>query len=51
MDKDNNFFIKGRSKNLIIGANGQNISREIEDKLNNQPYVVESIVVERDKNW
>ena len=50
MDKDNNFFIKRRSKNLIIGANGQNIyPEEIEDKLNNQPYVVESIVVERDK--
>ena len=50
IDKDNNVFIKGRSKNLIIGANGQNIyPEEIEDKLNNQPYVVESIVVERDK--
>ncbi|HOO42121.1 MAG TPA: AMP-binding protein [Bacteroidales bacterium] len=50
IDKDNNIFIKGRSKNLIIGANGQNIyPEEIEDKLNNQPYVVESIVVERDK--
>lgn len=50
MDKDNNFFIKGRSKNLIVGASGQNIyPEEIEDKLNNQPYVVESIVVERDK--
>ena len=50
MDKDNNVFIKGRSKSLIIGASGQNIyPEEIEDKLNNQPYVVESIVVERDK--
>jgi long-chain acyl-CoA synthetase len=50
IDKNNNIFIKGRSKNLIVGANGQNIyPEEIEDKLNNQPYVVESIVVERDK--
>ncbi|MDY0174979.1 MAG: AMP-binding protein [Bacteroidales bacterium] len=50
IDKDNNVFIKGRSKNLIVGASGQNIyPEEIEDKLNNQPYVIESIVVERDK--
>ncbi|HPX80227.1 MAG TPA: AMP-binding protein, partial [Bacteroidales bacterium] len=50
MDKENNVFIKGRSKNLIIGASGQNIyPEEIEDKLNNQPYVIESVVVERDK--
>jgi len=35
---------------LIVGASGQNIyPEEIEDKLNNQPYVIESIVVERDK--
>lgn len=50
IDKHNNIFIKGRSKNLILGANGQNIyPEEIEDKLNTQPFVVESIVVERDK--
>lgn len=50
IDADGNVFIKGRSKNLILGANGQNIyPEEIEDKLNNQPFVVESIVVERDK--
>ena len=50
MDRENNVFIKGRSKNLIIGASGQNIyPEEIEDKLNNQPYVIESVVVERDK--
>ncbi len=50
IDKKNNVFIKGRSKNLIVGANGQNIyPEEIEDKLNNQPYVIESVVVERDK--
>lgn len=50
IDKYGNIFIKGRSKNLILGANGQNIyPEEIEDKLNNQPFVIESIVVERDK--
>ena len=35
MDKDGNVFIKGRSKNMLLGANGQNIyPEEIEDKLN-----------------
>lgn len=48
IDKDNFIFIKGRSKNMILGASGQNIyPEEIEDKLNNMPYVVESLVVER----
>ncbi|MFA6712808.1 MAG: AMP-binding protein, partial [Bacteroidales bacterium] len=50
IDNEGNIFIKGRSKNMILSANGQNIyPEEIEDKLNSQPYVVESIVVERDK--
>jgi len=50
MDARGNVFIRGRSKNMILSSNGQNIyPEEIEDKLNNQPYVVESIVVERDK--
>ncbi len=50
MDSKGNIFIRGRSKNMILSSNGQNIyPEEIEDKLNNQPYVVESIVVERDK--
>jgi len=50
MDAKGNVFIRGRSKNMILSSNGQNIyPEEIEDKLNNQPYVVESIVVERDK--
>lgn len=35
MDSDGNVFIKGRSKNLLLGSNGQNIyPEEIEDKLN-----------------
>ncbi|PLX21141.1 MAG: long-chain fatty acid--CoA ligase [Salinivirgaceae bacterium] len=47
MDKDDYIYIKGRSKNMILGASGQNIyPEEIEAKLNNMPYVQESIVVE-----
>ncbi len=50
IDENGNIFIKGRSKNMILSANGQNIyPEEIEDKLNNQPYIVESVIVERDK--
>lgn len=45
-DKDNFVFIKGRNKNMFLGASGQNIyPEEIEDKLNNSPYISESIVV------
>lgn len=47
MGKDDYIYIKGRSKNMILGASGQNIyPEEIEAKLNNMPYVQESIVVE-----
>lgn len=43
-------FIKGRSKTMILSANGQNIyPEEIEAKLNNMPYVAESLVIERGK--
>ena len=49
MDFDGNVFINGRSKNMLLGANGQNIyPEEIEDKLNSMTMVVESIVVQRD---
>ena len=49
MDKDGYLFIKGRSKNMILGPSGQNIyPEEIEAQFNNLPYVAESIVVERD---
>lgn len=49
IDKDGYLFIKGRSKNMILGPSGQNIyPEEIEDLLNNQPYVSESIVVDRE---
>ncbi len=48
LDEDGNIYIKGRSKNMLLGANGQNIyPEEIEDKLNSMPYVIESVVVQR----
>lgn len=48
MDAKGNLFIKGRCKNMILTASGQNIyPEEIEDKINNLPYVMESIVVGR----
>ena len=48
MDAEGNVTIKGRSKNLLLGASGQNIyPEEIEDKLNNLPYVSESIIVQQ----
>ena len=48
LDKKGNIYIKGRSKNMILSANGQNIyPEEIEAEVNNQPYVVESVVVDR----
>jgi long-chain acyl-CoA synthetase len=46
MDKEGNVTIKGRSKNMLLGPSGQNIyPEEIEDKLNNMPYVSESIII------
>ena len=48
IDKKGNIFIKGRSKNMILSANGQNIyPEEIEAVVNNQPYVIESVVINR----
>ena len=48
-DKDGFLYIKGRNKNLILGPSGQNIyPEEIEDKINNLPYVAESLVVDRE---
>ncbi len=47
LDKDNFVFIKGRNKSMILGPSGQNIyPEEIEDRLNNSPYVLESLAVE-----
>ena len=49
MDYDGNVYINGRSKNMLLGPNGQNIyPEEIEDKLNSMTMVVESVVVQRD---
>ena len=49
MDSYGNVFIKGRSKNMLLGPSGQNIyPEEIEDRLNSMPLVVESVVVQRD---
>ena len=49
LDKLGNIYIHGRSKNMILSANGQNIyPEELEDKINSMPCVVESIVVDRD---
>ena len=48
IDHDNRIFIRGRSKTMILGASGQNIyPEEIESKLNNLPFVMESLVVEK----
>ncbi len=49
MDEDGFLYIRGRDKNMILGPSGQNIyPEEIEQKVNNLPYVAESVVVERD---
>lgn len=49
IDKNFNISIRGRSKSMILSANGQNIyPEEIEAKLDNLPFVMESLVVERD---
>lgn len=50
-DKHNNIFLKGRSKAMILGANGQNIyPEEIEAKISMLPYMNEALVVERENN-
>ena len=46
MDNDGYVTVKGRSKNMLLTASGQNIyPEEIESKLNNMPYVAESLIV------
>ena len=50
IDHEGNIFIKGRSKNMLLGANGQNIyPEEIEDKLSSLPYVSECVVIQKDE--
>ncbi|WP_304353592.1 AMP-binding protein [Brachyspira innocens] len=49
LGENNRIFIRGRSKNMLLGASGQNIyPEEIESKLNTMPYIAESLVVQRD---
>ncbi len=50
IDRNNRIFIRGRSKTMILGPSGQNIfPEEIEARLNNMPYVLESLVVQRNE--
>ncbi|MDD3534995.1 MAG: AMP-binding protein [Candidatus Cloacimonetes bacterium] len=50
VDKDGFVYIRGRSKNVILGPSGENIYPElVEQKLNNMPYVGESLILERDR--
>ncbi|MDX9883152.1 MAG: AMP-binding protein [Prolixibacteraceae bacterium] len=49
VDENNYIFIRGRSKNMLLGPSGQNIyPEELEDKFTNQPYVAECVVIERE---
>ncbi|MBO7501897.1 MAG: AMP-binding protein [Paludibacteraceae bacterium] len=49
IDEDGFLFLKGRNKTMLLGPNGQNIyPEEIEAKLNNLPYVMESIVLQHE---
>lgn len=48
IDKENRIYLRGRCKTMLLGASGQNIfPEEIEAKLNNMPYVMESLIVQR----
>jgi long-chain acyl-CoA synthetase len=50
IDKDQFIYIRGRSKNMILGPSGQNIyPEEIEAKINSQPYVAECVVTDRNQ--
>jgi long-chain acyl-CoA synthetase len=50
IDAEGNVFIRGRNKTMILSPSGQNIfPEEIEAKLNNMPFVMESLVIENNK--
>ena len=50
IDEEGNLYIRGRSKNMLLGSNGQNIyPEEIEEKLNTLPYVSECVVIQKDE--
>jgi long-chain acyl-CoA synthetase len=49
IDKENFIYIRGRCKNMLLGASGQNIyPEEMEAKLSNYPFVMECVITERD---
>ena len=51
IDEDGFIYIKGRSKTMLLGPSGQNIyPEEIEAKINNMPYVLESLVLQQKDN-
>ncbi|MDH6358635.1 AMP-binding protein [Parabacteroides sp. PF5-9] len=48
IDENNRIYIRGRSKTMILGSSGQNIyPEEIESKLNNLPFIMESLIIEK----
>lgn len=50
LDDNNNLYIRGRSKTMILSSSGQNIfPEEIEARLNNMPFVWKSLVIERNR--
>jgi long-chain acyl-CoA synthetase len=50
IDRENFVFIRGRSKSMLLGSSGQNIyPEEIEAKINNLPFVIESLVIQEDE--
>ncbi len=52
IDEDNNLFLVGRNKSLLLGSNGENVyPEEIEVKLNVLPYVAESLIVQRGEKF
>lgn len=52
IDKENFVFIRGRNKSMLLGSSGQNIyPEEIEAKINNLPFVVESLVIQEGKKF
>ncbi|MBQ7878607.1 MAG: AMP-binding protein [Bacteroidaceae bacterium] len=52
IDKDGYLFIKGRCKSMLLGANGQNIyPEEIEARLNEMPFVAESLVIQEGEKF
>lgn len=52
MSADGHLFILGRIKNMLLGANGQNVyPEEIEDKLNSMPMVTESLLIQKDDKF